>query len=273
MRISQLSEQTGVPIPRIKYYIREGLVPRATVTAEDPGGYGSDHVHRVRLVRAMVTIGGMSIASARAVLAELDSPQPQVPVALGQAIIGVNSRPGDPDPGGGTPSAREQAAALIAALIADRDWNLAADEPALAPLITAVETMIDTGHEDLLGHLDVYAEAAERIADADVASLAPTDDPATIVEKSVLGTVLGSVFIDSLRKLAHSDRARRLFWPAEDLARAAREGSREEGESGRSGESGEVGESGRSGESGEPGGVPSQPDAGPQGTSEGPEGA
>ncbi|MBE8147040.1 hypothetical protein IOD13_15945 [Brevibacterium casei] len=30
MRISELSARGGVPIPRIKYYIREGLVPRAT---------------------------------------------------------------------------------------------------------------------------------------------------------------------------------------------------------------------------------------------------
>ena len=27
MRISELSERTGVPVPTIKYYLREGLLP------------------------------------------------------------------------------------------------------------------------------------------------------------------------------------------------------------------------------------------------------
>lgn len=211
MRISELSDHSGVPIPRIKYYIREGLVPRARPTADDPGGYGDVHLHRVRLIRAMVTIGGMSIASARTVLTELDSPTPQVPVALGQAMLGINDRPDD------APSEnRARAAAVVADLVAARGWNLAEDEPARDSLITAVETMIDTGHADLLGHLEVYAEAADRIADADMASLSAADSTAAIVEKSVLGTVLGEIFIGSLRKLAHSDRARRRYWPGED---------------------------------------------------------
>ncbi|MEW1987431.1 MerR family transcriptional regulator [Brevibacterium casei] len=210
MRISELSARSGVPIPRIKYYIREGLVPRAQATADDPGGYGDVHLHRVRLIRAMVTIGGMSIASARVVLTELDSPAPQVPVVLGQAMLGINARPDD------APSEnRARAARVVDDLVAARGWNLAEDEPARDALITAVETMLDTGHADLLGHLEVYAEAADRIADADMASVAATDSAAAIVEKAVLGTVLGEIFIGSLRRLAHSDRARRRFWPGE----------------------------------------------------------
>ena len=33
MRISELSSVTGVPVPTIKYYIREGLLPRGERTA------------------------------------------------------------------------------------------------------------------------------------------------------------------------------------------------------------------------------------------------
>lgn len=210
MRISELSARSGVPIPRIKYYIREGLVARASMTEDTPGGYGEDHLHRVRLIRAMVTIGGMSIAAARAVLAELDSPTPQVPEALGQAMLGINDRPE-----AGETENRARASAIVDDLIAERRWNLAEDEPARDALLTAVETMIETGHAEMLGHLDVYAEAADRIADADMASLAAADSPAAIVEKSVVGTVLGEIFIDSMRRLAHSDRARRRYWPGE----------------------------------------------------------
>lgn len=210
MRISELSARSGVPIPRIKYYIREGLVARASTTEDTPGGYGEDHLHRVRLIRAMVTIGGMSIAAARAVLAELDSPTPQVPEALGQAMLGIDDRPEE-----GETENRARASAIVDDLIAERRWNLAEDEPARDALLTAVETMIETGHAEMLGHLEVYAEAADRIADADMASLAAADSPAAIVEKSVVGTVLGEIFIDSMRRLAHSDRARRRYWPGE----------------------------------------------------------
>lgn len=125
-------------------------------------------------------------------------------------MLGINDRPEE-----GETENRARASAIVDDLIAERRWNLAEDEPARDALLTAVETMIETGHAEMLGHLEVYAEAADRIADADMASLAAADSPAAIVEKSVVGTVLGEIFIDSMRRLAHSDRARRRYWPGE----------------------------------------------------------
>ncbi|MGO2863052.1 MAG: MerR family transcriptional regulator [Brevibacterium sp.] len=208
MRISELSDRTGVPIPRIKYYIREGLLARALPSSKLPGGYDDAHIHRVRLIRAMVSVGGMSIAATKAVLTEIDAPSPSIPNVLGLTTAGFS---GDQKPRSGENSAH--AVAYVRALIESRGWDLAADEPAEDEFIDAVETMMDTGHEALLGHLDVYAEAAEKIAEADFGCLDENDSLAVIVEKTIVGTVLGEVFIASLRKLAHADQARRRFNP------------------------------------------------------------
>lgn len=207
MQISELSHQTGVPVPRIKYYIREGLVPRG-LSDPSSGGYDDGHVHRIRLVRAMVTVGGMSIANARAVLAEIDAAEPSVPAALGHAITAISSRAAIRDDENGL-----AAADLLDGIIAERGWQLAVDEPARRSVIDAIATMLDMGHADMLRHLDTYAQAAEQVADADVTCIADDDGLAVIVERSVLGTALGEIFLSGLRRLAHADRARRRFWP------------------------------------------------------------
>ena len=40
MRISELSAQTGVPVPTIKYYLREGLLPEGERSAPTQAAYG-----------------------------------------------------------------------------------------------------------------------------------------------------------------------------------------------------------------------------------------
>lgn len=73
MRVSRLSELTGIPVPTIKFYIRDGLVPKGTATARNQAIYGQEHVDRLRLIRALTGIGRLSLeTSARDVLAAID---------------------------------------------------------------------------------------------------------------------------------------------------------------------------------------------------------
>src|SRR5919197_5194181 len=73
MRIAELSRQTGVPVATIKYYLREGLLPAGEATGPNQAQYGEEHVRRLRLIRALVTVGGVSIASVGAVLEAIDA--------------------------------------------------------------------------------------------------------------------------------------------------------------------------------------------------------
>src|SRR5262245_3994370 len=72
MKISELSRRSGVPIASIKYFLREGLLPAGQATAATLAEYGEAHIQRLRLIKALTTVGGLSIAAARDVLAAVD---------------------------------------------------------------------------------------------------------------------------------------------------------------------------------------------------------
>ena len=72
MRISALSARSGVAVATIKFYLREGLLPPGTATATNQADYDETHVRRLRLIRALIDVGGVPVASARAVVEALD---------------------------------------------------------------------------------------------------------------------------------------------------------------------------------------------------------
>ncbi|CAA9274079.1 MAG: Regulatory protein MerR, partial [uncultured Actinomycetospora sp.] len=72
MRVAELSRRTGVSVASIKYYLREGLLPPGERTSPNQASYGDDHVRRLRLVRALIDVGGLSVVGTRDVLAAID---------------------------------------------------------------------------------------------------------------------------------------------------------------------------------------------------------
>ena len=75
MRMAELSRESGVAIATIKYYQREGLLPPGALTSPNQARYGPAHVRRLRLVRALTEVGGLSVADVRDVLAAIDEPR------------------------------------------------------------------------------------------------------------------------------------------------------------------------------------------------------
>jgi DNA-binding transcriptional MerR regulator len=211
VRIAELSRRTGVPVPRIKYYIREGLVDHGERTQFNQATYDEQHVKRIKLLRALVSIGGLSIAETRAVLERLDQPEPSIDSVLGLAMPSSDpSRPARDDEHGQT------AAALLEALRERRGWRrIDHDNVAARAFVEAAATMYDLGLERLLDELDAYAGAAERVAVADLGMVGQLGDPAEILESAVVGTVLGEIVLGSLRRLAHADASGRQFPDAE----------------------------------------------------------
>ena len=63
VRMAELSERSGVPIPTIRYYIREGLLPAGRLTSPNQADYDDSHVRRLGLIRAMVEVGEIPIAA------------------------------------------------------------------------------------------------------------------------------------------------------------------------------------------------------------------
>lgn len=200
MQISELARRGGVPVATVKYYLREGLLPPGELTGATRARYGEEHLERLGLIRALLGPGGLSVATARAVLAAVDAPATSVHEALGaahRALPGVA-----PD----VPTDPEQARALLRR----RGWQVAEDSPALRALAGALEALRAAGAPPSDEMLDRYAEAAGRIGEQDVADV-PTGSLADAVRFVVVNTVLLEPVLLALRRLAQEDASHRRF--------------------------------------------------------------
>ncbi|MFE5485081.1 MerR family transcriptional regulator [Streptomyces sp. NPDC056527] len=210
MRIGELSRRTGVSVPTIKYYVREGLLPAGQLTSPNQASYDETHERRLRLVRALLDVGGLSVAAIREVIAAVEDPDRSVHKLLGAAADRVVPRYTE-EPGEGVVDARK----AVAELIERRGWRVHEGNPAADALAVALTALETVGHADFAEVLDAYADAAERVAGADLDYVARNVEREDLVESVVVGTVLGDAVFGALRRLAHVDASVRVFGAGE----------------------------------------------------------
>ncbi|RSM74601.1 MerR family DNA-binding transcriptional regulator [Kibdelosporangium aridum] len=197
MRMAELSRRTGVPVPTIKYYLREGLLLPGERTSPNQAIYDETHIRRLRMIRALTEVGGLSIAKVRDVLDAVDSPE--IPFE----VLGTVQHSIEPPSGGTGSEYWETARERVAKLLLDRGWRANIDGPPAKTLIAALASLYELGREDLAGLLERYAPAAEKIAEFDVAAVTRDRGIEDTIEGVVIGTVLGDVMLGALRRLAH----------------------------------------------------------------------
>ncbi|WP_137990390.1 MerR family transcriptional regulator [Streptomyces vilmorinianum] len=206
MRIGELSRRTGVSVPTIKFYVREGLLPAGQLTSPNQASYDETHERRLRLIRALLDVGGLSVAGIREVLAAVDDPDRPVHEMLGAAAKRVVPRYTE-EPGDGIVAARE----VVAELIERRGWQTYQGNPAAEALAVALAALDAVGHGTFMEVLDAYAGAAEQVARADLEYVARNVEREGLVESVVVGTVLGDAVFGALRRMAHVDASRRMY--------------------------------------------------------------
>jgi DNA-binding transcriptional MerR regulator len=192
MWISELSRRTGVPVATIKYYLREGLLPPGEAVGATRARYDETHVRRLRLIRALVQAGGLSLSRVRAVLGAVDEESRDMHAVLGAAHGAMV-----PEVLAASPQSKER----VDRLLADLGWLVhegSADRTLLASALDALE---DVGYRLDDKMLQAYAEAAQQIGDTEVAHL-PAKDRAGAVEAVVIVTALGGPVLLALRRLA-----------------------------------------------------------------------
>lgn len=226
MRISELSRVSGVPVATIKFYLREGLLAEGVRTSPNQAHYDDTHLQRLRLIRALVGVGGLSLAATRSVLQQIDHPAELTLDLLGAAhqtvatalpdeidlhpavsllrrwgwdscVAAAGLGDGDPgaeDPGDGDPG----------------DENRIDD--AVAALAVSLKALADAGFEVDPSRLDVYAEAMMRVARAEIDDI-PLESAAA-VRYVVLGTVLVEPVLLALRRLAQREASAARFPPS-----------------------------------------------------------
>jgi DNA-binding transcriptional MerR regulator len=199
MRIGELSRRAGVPVPTIKFYLREGLLPPGEPAGRNQASYGEAHLHRLRLVQALRGVGGLTVAATREVVRTLDGPLPSRHELMGRAHRAVirpsPHDPADPD----WTRAREEAAGQVR----DLGWRVDPGSPALDRLADVLLAAHRVGGHGLVKDLPDYAEAALAVARREVASAVGAGDPAAVMAAVVTGTVLGEALLSAVRLLAH----------------------------------------------------------------------
>jgi DNA-binding transcriptional MerR regulator len=207
MRIAELSRRSGVPIPTIKFYLRERLLSRGKRVADNQAEYSEDHVQRLRLTRALIEVGSLSLTSVRKVLDAIDDDRTSLLDVLRIAHFALGPAPGDEEP---TPDFAV-ATAEVDQFLGDLGWEVNPDAPGRRALAHALLTLRRLGQETDVKDFEPYARAADRIAEREVASINAHEPRGRVVENIVLGTVVFEAALAALRRLAEERHAARRF--------------------------------------------------------------
>ncbi|MFV8049596.1 MerR family transcriptional regulator [Mycobacterium sp. 48b] len=198
MRIAELSQCTGVPIATIKYYLREGLLPSGTHTHPNQVDYSADHANRLRLIRALIDNGGMSVSATADLLAVLDTPGQSAWKSLGEVQQALANRSkGRPDG-----PADDAARGVVDAVLARRGWAVDDRSPAHRALVDTCARLRELGHDDVVSALDDYAAATEVIAAIDTSLVSAKGSMSSMTETMIIATTLGDAMLSALRQLA-----------------------------------------------------------------------
>jgi DNA-binding transcriptional MerR regulator len=205
VRIGELSRLSGIPAATIKYYLREGLLPPGVSTQPNQAHYADSHLARLRLIRALIDIGGLSINTASKLLAVLDSPELGPWESVGKVQYALSQRHGA-IPG---PVHDENASRVVDELIARRGWDIRPGSPARRTLTDICATWDRLGHTDMIAALDDYAEAIAAVVAVDIKLITDQSSLAETIETVIVGTVIGDSMISALRQLTqeHVSRA------------------------------------------------------------------
>ncbi|UUZ44891.1 transcriptional regulator [Janibacter limosus] len=159
--------------------------------------YGGDHVERVRLIRALTTVGGLSLATTKAVLQAISVrgvSRSELMGAAQRALLGEGYVTNVPPGGQMVGSSRARL------WLARVGWQVHPEDPVIDALDAARAACDDAGPGPDEERMSAYAEAVLAIARTDVASV--PQDPGEAVRQVVLGTVLVDAVLSSLRRLA-----------------------------------------------------------------------
>lgn len=203
MRVGELSKRSGVPVPTIKYYLREGLLPAGVLTSPNQAHYDDEHLRRLRLVRALVDVGGLSIAAVRDVLTAVDTRDESLHKKLG-AVQEAISQPSSVEL---DPLAIEDVQAFFARQ-GERECADVTESNVTHMLAAALSAARSVGHDHFRDLLDPYLEGLKIIAQADVDYIARQGSRDDVIEAMVIGTLIGDTVLKAVRRLAHAQVSR-----------------------------------------------------------------
>lgn len=205
MRISEFSSRSGVPVATIKFYLREGLLPSGEQTSTNQAQYGEVHLRRLRLVRALIEVGGLPLATVRATVAAIEDDSSSLHDAFGTVMHGL-----DQSPSGSPPDDVAAAHDEVRQWLEARSWSIDEEAPAPHRLAESLATLRRFGFPVAVADFDDAADAAERTADFEVLYARDMPDRTAAVEAMLVGTVIYERAHSEIRRLALEAASARL---------------------------------------------------------------
>lgn len=200
MKLKELSQRTDVPIPTIKYYLREGLLPKGEPVGETKAEYDESHVERLRFIRVLVETAQLPIAGIREALTTIDDETSSTEDLIfgGLRAVEATRRTGS-DP-------HEQAFDRTGAdaLIGQQGWQ-AGTEPARDQLARALAPLRHFGLPADADALAPYLKAANAIAEHQLATqltAGDADQRFAFTQRVILASVLYDGLLAALTRLA-----------------------------------------------------------------------
>lgn len=200
MRLKELSAETGVSAASIKFYLREGLLPRGEQVHPTRAEYGPGHLERLELISALRTVVNLPIDQIRALVNLIDDPAVSRLELLGRTQAMVLGAPGE--------SAADHP--MIPQVLGAQDWPDAPSD-ARTLLTRTLEEMERMGLSVSADVVLGYAQAADQVARQDLGVVFDADSRDRAVLSVAVGVRAYSKLLLSLVALAQASHSIRRF--------------------------------------------------------------
>jgi DNA-binding transcriptional MerR regulator len=201
-----------VSVATLKYYLREGLLHGGAATAVNQAQYEESHVRRVKLIRALIELGRLSIAEVREVLVAVDDESQSLHDAFGAAQDAMA-------PDASSDSGWFDAAlASVDAFLARNDLYVRPESPLRTMLAETLVWLTEFGW-GLPGIVvdaavfDTLVPGLKEQAEFEISSVPPDADRTAQVEFTVVGTMVFEVAAAAIRRMALEDASAKRFGP------------------------------------------------------------
>jgi DNA-binding transcriptional MerR regulator len=212
MKVSELSDLSGLPVQTIKYYIREGLLPKGAATAATRAEYDDRHLERLRLIKALREVGDLPIASVKRIVTAVDDDSVGLHDLLGTAQYALGPRTESHPEDSGWQAARQD----VDAIVAELGWRVLPDAPTRDMLAQAFLALRRLGLPIVLTELRPYIKAAILIAEHEVGAVSVEGERGKTVQTAVATNVLYEQVLLALRRMAQEDLSARRFGEVAD---------------------------------------------------------
>ena len=211
MRLAELSERSGVSLATIKYYLREGLLAPGRRISATTAEYDESHLRRLRLVRALIQVGRVPVATAREVLAHVDDDSLGRTIRLGAALWALPQVPEPDEEDENVRAAQREVDQLLVTLGWVTAQNLTTLSPAHRSLVVAVATLRRLGYAWDAELMAPYAQLMHQVAVRDLDFVETHPSEAEKIETAVAAAILFEPVLRALHRLAQEEESARRY--------------------------------------------------------------